>query len=243
MLVRVVDGRLAEGRAHPADGDRRRSTAPSSSASSRRKSSRATVARGGRGGLRHRRHQGAAGRQGRRHDHAREEAAEQRRRRPPRRCRASRRSSRRCSPASTRSRRASTTRCATRSRSSSSTTRRCTTSPRCRQALGFGFRCGFLGLLHMEIVQERLEREYDQDLITTAPTVVYQVLSERRRGASRSRTRRRCPTVGRIEEIREPIVTVHLYMPQEYVGAGDDAGQPEARRAEEHGLPRPPGAC
>ena len=80
--------------------------------------------------------------------------------------------------------------------------------PEVSQALGFGFRCGFLGLLHMDIVQERLEREYDMDLITTAPTVVYQVLTARRHGASRSRTRRSCPTRRTIEEIREPIVTV-----------------------------------
>jgi GTP-binding protein LepA len=89
--------------------------------------------------------------------------------------------------------------------------------PEVSQALGFGFRCGFLGLLHMDIVQERLEREFDQDLITTAPTVVYQVL----RGDGEVlmvENPAKMPDQGQIGEIREPIVTVHLYMPQEYVG-------------------------
>ena len=92
--------------------------------------------------------------------------------------------------------------------------------PEVSQALGFGFRCGFLGLLHMEIVQERLEREFDQDLITTAPSVVYEVLT----GGKDPQTLTvenpsKMPEVSQIVEIREPIVTVHLYMPQEYVGA------------------------
>ena len=90
--------------------------------------------------------------------------------------------------------------------------------PEVSQALGFGFRCGFLGLLHMEIVQERLEREFDQDLITTAPSVVYQVVQadgEVRMVENPSKM----PDQGRLDEVREPIVTVHLYMPQEYVGA------------------------
>src|SRR3990167_1175711 len=89
--------------------------------------------------------------------------------------------------------------------------------PEVSQALGFGFRCGFLGLLHMEIVQERLEREFDQDLITTAPSVVYQV--ELGNGeVIRVENPSKMPDLGRINEIREPIVTVHLYMPQDYVG-------------------------
>jgi len=89
--------------------------------------------------------------------------------------------------------------------------------PEVSQALGFGFRCGFLGLLHMEIVQERLEREFDQDLITTAPSVVYQV--ELGDGTVLEvENPSKMPDPGRINEIREPIVTVHLYMPQEYVG-------------------------
>ncbi|MCF8209660.1 MAG: translation elongation factor 4 [Rhodoferax sp.] len=89
--------------------------------------------------------------------------------------------------------------------------------PEVSQALGFGFRCGFLGLLHMEIVQERLEREFDQDLITTAPSVVYQVLKADGE-VLMVENPSKMPDQGRLEEIREPIVTVHLYMPQEYVG-------------------------
>ena len=90
--------------------------------------------------------------------------------------------------------------------------------PEVSEALGFGFRCGFLGLLHMEIVQERLEREFDQDLITTAPSVVYEVLKVDGE-IMRVENPSKIPDGGRVNEIREPIVTVHLYMPQEYVGA------------------------
>ena len=89
--------------------------------------------------------------------------------------------------------------------------------PEVSQALGFGFRCGFLGLLHMEIVQERLEREFDQDLITTAPSVVYQVVKADGEVVMVENPSK-LPEQSRTEEIREPIVTVRLYMPQEYVG-------------------------
>ena len=90
--------------------------------------------------------------------------------------------------------------------------------PEVSQALGFGFRCGFLGLLHMEIVQERLEREFDQDLITTAPSVVYQVVKPDGE-VILVENPAKMPDQGKMQEIREPIVTVHLYMPQDYVGA------------------------
>ena len=96
--------------------------------------------------------------------------------------------------------------------------RRCMYEPEVSQALGFGFRCGFLGLLHMEIVQERLEREFDQDLITTAPTVVYEVVL-RDGTCSMVENPSKMPDPSKIEEMREPIVTVNLYMPQEYVGS------------------------
>ncbi|MFA5824631.1 MAG: translation elongation factor 4 [Gallionellaceae bacterium] len=90
--------------------------------------------------------------------------------------------------------------------------------PEVSQALGFGFRCGFLGLLHMEIVQERLEREFDMDLITTAPTVIYEVVL-RDGTVMMVDNPSKLPDMSKIEEIREPIVDVNLYMPQEYVGA------------------------
>ena len=90
--------------------------------------------------------------------------------------------------------------------------------PEVSQALGFGFRCGFLGLLHMEIVQERLEREFDMDLITTAPTVIYEVV-QRDGTILTVDNPSKMPDPSKIDEIREPIVTVNLYMPNEYVGA------------------------
>ncbi|WP_206999646.1 translation elongation factor 4 [Trinickia mobilis] len=90
--------------------------------------------------------------------------------------------------------------------------------PEVSQALGFGFRCGFLGLLHMEIVQERLEREFDMDLITTAPTVVYEVV-QRDGSIIMVENPAKMPDPSKTEEIREPIVTVNLYMPQDYVGS------------------------
>jgi GTP-binding protein LepA len=89
--------------------------------------------------------------------------------------------------------------------------------PEVSQALGFGFRCGFLGLLHMDIVQERLEREYDMDLITTAPTVVYQVLL--RDGTLLDvENPSKLPDLSRVEEIREPIIITTILTPQDYVG-------------------------
>ncbi|NVZ09269.1 elongation factor 4 [Allochromatium humboldtianum] len=90
--------------------------------------------------------------------------------------------------------------------------------PEVSQALGFGFRCGFLGMLHMEIIQERLEREYDLDLITTAPTVVYEVL--RADGETvRIDNPAELPDPSQIREIREPIIEAHILTPQDYLGA------------------------
>lgn len=86
------------------------------------------------------------------------------------------------------------------------------------QALGFGFRCGFLGLLHMDIVQERLEREYDMDLITTAPTVVYQI-AMRDGEIVEIDNPSKMPDLSNIEEIREPIITATILVPESYVGA------------------------
>jgi len=89
--------------------------------------------------------------------------------------------------------------------------------PEVSQALGFGFRCGFLGLLHMDIVQERLEREFDIDLITTAPTVVYEVVLND--GSTiYVENPSKLPEPGKYQEIREPIITATIFLPQDYVG-------------------------
>ncbi len=90
--------------------------------------------------------------------------------------------------------------------------------PEVSQALGFGFRCGFLGLLHMEIVQERLEREFDQDLITTAPTVVYEVVM-RDGEVIQVENPAKLPETQKVEEVREPIITATIFVPQDYLGA------------------------
>lgn len=89
--------------------------------------------------------------------------------------------------------------------------------PESSTALGFGFRCGFLGMLHMEIIQERLEREYDLDLITTAPTVVYEI--ELNDGSTiHIDSPAQMPAVNNIKEMREPIAECHILLPQEYMG-------------------------
>jgi GTP-binding protein LepA len=90
--------------------------------------------------------------------------------------------------------------------------------PETSAALGFGFRCGFLGMLHMEIVQERLEREYDLELITTAPTVVYEVLTTDGEIVNIDNPAK-LPDLVRIEEIREPIIEARILVPQAFIGA------------------------
>jgi GTP-binding protein LepA len=89
--------------------------------------------------------------------------------------------------------------------------------PESSDALGFGFRCGFLGMLHMEIIQERLEREYDLDLITTAPTVIYEVVTKTG-DLIQVDNPSALPDVGEIDEMREPIARCHILVPQDYVG-------------------------
>ena len=90
--------------------------------------------------------------------------------------------------------------------------------PETSQALGFGFRCGFLGLLHMDIVQERLEREYDMDLITTAPTVVYRIIM-RDGSVVEIENPSKMPELSKIDEIHEPIISATILVPDEFVGA------------------------
>jgi GTP-binding protein LepA len=89
--------------------------------------------------------------------------------------------------------------------------------PETSQAMGFGFRCGFLGLLHMEIVQERLEREYNLDLVTTAPTVIYEVLTTGDEILTIDNPAK-LPPANEIAEIREPIIVAHILTPQDYLG-------------------------
>ncbi|GGY45210.1 elongation factor 4 [Bacterioplanes sanyensis] len=89
--------------------------------------------------------------------------------------------------------------------------------PESSDALGFGFRCGFLGMLHMEIIQERLEREYDLDLITTAPTVIYEVTTKKGELLEVDNPSK-LPDVGSIEEMREPICEANILVPEEYLG-------------------------
>ncbi|MEO8716690.1 MAG: translation elongation factor 4 [Burkholderiales bacterium] len=89
--------------------------------------------------------------------------------------------------------------------------------PEASQALGFGFRCGFLGLLHMDIVQERLEREYGMELVTTAPSVIYEV-QLRDGSVEQVSNPAKLPDPGQIEEIREPVIAATIFVPQEYVG-------------------------
>jgi GTP-binding protein LepA len=93
-----------------------------------------------------------------------------------------------------------------------------TYEPETSQALGFGFRCGYLGLLHMEIVQERLEREYNLNLITTAPSVVYKVIRKDGR-EERIDNPAKLPSEGEIEKMLEPMLLAHVYVPGDYVGA------------------------
>ena len=89
--------------------------------------------------------------------------------------------------------------------------------PENSSALGFGFRCGFLGLLHMDIIQERLEREYEMELITTAPTVVYELLMKNGE-VKQIENPSKLPDLSTIEEIREPIISLNILLPQDYVG-------------------------
>jgi GTP-binding protein LepA len=89
--------------------------------------------------------------------------------------------------------------------------------PESSEAMGFGFRCGFLGMLHMEIVQERLEREYDLDLVTTAPTVIYQVL-KKNGDILEIDNPAKLPSASEVEEIREPVIVANILVPPDYVG-------------------------
>ena len=134
------------------------------------------------------------------------------------RCPATSRPRRSSSPASTPSTGPTTRSCATPSRSCTSTTPPSASSPRSSVALGFGFRCGFLGLLHMEIIQERLEREFDLDIIASAPSVEYLVTLTHDRGEVRVENPALLPGPSDIEAIAEPWVKVSIVTPTSYIG-------------------------
>jgi hypothetical protein len=236
MLVRVVDGVLRKGERIRMMATNAVYPARATGCVHAQVASRATSC-GRRGGLHHRRHQGTAGGQGGRHHHAGKEAAQQRR------------------PATealpgfkeiqpqvfaglypTEASEYDQLRDALEKLKLNDSSLRY--EPEVSQALGFGFRCGFLGLLHMEIVQERLEREFDQDLITTAPSVVYEVVLNDGT-VLQVENPSKMPDLGqdrgdpRAHRHGAPLHAAGLRRP------GDDAVQPEARRADEHGLPRP----
>ncbi len=108
--------------------------------------------------------------------------------------------------------------------------------PETSAALGFGFRCGFLGLLHMEIVQERLEREYNMDLVTTAPGVLYRVTTTDGE-VQEIDSPAKLPDAGRIAKLEEPVITAMILTPSEFVGADPAALPGQARRPEEARIP------
>ena len=182
-----------------------------------------------RGRLPHHRRQGRPPVPGRRHRHQRGQARRQRR------SAATATPSRWSSPGSTRSTGPTTPTCATRSTSSSSTTPRWSTSRRRRRRSASASACGFLGLLHLEIVRERLEREFDLDLISTLPNVVYDVTLEG--GVHVDVTNPSEFPDGKISEVREPVVRATILAPSEFVGAIMELCQQQRGAAARHGLP------
>ena len=156
--------------------------------------------------------------------------------------RATGRSSRWCSAACSRSTRTTTRTCATRWTSSRSTTRRLMWEPETSDALGFGFRCGFLGLLHMDIVRERLEREYDLELMATMPSVEFEVDAHRRRRVIDGPQPDRHARPGRIAEMREPYVGARSSR-RRSTSARSWSSARSAAASTGHALPRRPSAC
>ncbi len=112
--------------------------------------------------------------------------------------------------------------------------------PETSQALGFGFRCGFLGLLHMEIVRERLEREFDLDLLVTAPNVAYRV--ETRTG-EQLEVHNPSEMPRELEKVEEPYVRASIIVPKDYVGPVMELVERAPRQLRPHGVPRPRTAC